>query len=290
MSGTSFSDRLVMTASEVCATILPTIGGSLGALTWRGRSLLRRASLQSTDARDTACFPLLPFANRIADGKFLSNGTRICIPSDGPGAPHALHGVGWTAPWRVVVAAGDRAELRLEHNGPAWPWRFEACQTFQLVDRGIRILLELTNRDSSPMPAGIGFHPYFERTNATKLHMQITHGWSPDVRGIAAMPLSDVMLAQLTGRARVATLARADLCCGGWRHRAIVDQGDMKIAVDASPILPFLHLYVPEDAPFFCAEPVSHAPDAPNRVDVPPMTMLAPGATLSGWVSITGCV
>ena len=39
-----------------------------------------------------------------------------------------------------------------------------------------------------------------------------------------------------------------------------------------------LHLYMPPGEPYFCAEPVSHMPDALNRYDMP-MTILEPGET-----------
>ncbi|WP_083760950.1 hypothetical protein [Novosphingobium aromaticivorans] len=45
---------------------------------------------------DAACFHIVPFCNRISEGRFAMDGVDHCLPSNFPKAwhPHALHGYG----------------------------------------------------------------------------------------------------------------------------------------------------------------------------------------------------
>jgi aldose 1-epimerase len=63
----------------------------------------------------------------------------------------------------------------------------------------------------------------------------------------------------------------------GWDRRVVVDgrAGRILIASD----LDFLHVYAPKGRSYFCAEPVSAAPDAFNHPDRG-MKLLAPGEEL----------
>src|SRR5690349_784157 len=46
-----------------------------------------------------ASFPLVPFSNRIRDGRLRFEGRTIEIPLNFPPERHALHGHGWQRPW-----------------------------------------------------------------------------------------------------------------------------------------------------------------------------------------------
>lgn len=277
--------RAEIARGDICAQFLPGLGGALARLTWRGIDLLRAAPRDCTDVRETACFPLAPFANRIADARFAFAGERVALPDNGIAAPHAAHGFAWQGDWSVTAHRGDRLELRLDHDGPAWPWRTRVSQVATLTDRGLLLALSIENADARPMPAGLGFHPYFRRSVDTRLIANVTGGWSPDERRIATRWSADPA-ASLRRGDPVAALAPADLCCAGWDGQLRVADDAATVAIRASAELPYLHLFVPEDADFFCAEPVSHVPDALNRRDATPMAVIEPGASLSATILI----
>ncbi|MGC7965286.1 hypothetical protein ACP3WC_24145, partial [Salmonella enterica] len=53
--------------------VLPALGGALASASWRGQPVLRPSAeeaLQQGLVRRSACYPLLPFSNRIADAAF----------------------------------------------------------------------------------------------------------------------------------------------------------------------------------------------------------------------------
>ena len=57
----------------------------------------------------------------------------------------------------------------------------------------------------------------------------------------------------------------------------------MKLNVASSPNLGHFVVYTPPGKDFFCAEPVSHMPDAINRMDEPEhgLIVLHPGETMT---------
>ena len=69
------------------------------------------------------------------------------------------------------------AVLAIEHEADDWPWAWRAEQRFTLSDHGLRIDLELVNTDRRPMPAGLGLHPYFPGTAATRLRAGTKAVW-----------------------------------------------------------------------------------------------------------------
>ena len=109
-----------------------------------------------------ACYPLVPYSNRIGGGVLPWNGAQFQLRCNAVREGHALHGVGWQRPWTVVAASGSSAVLELQHRADAdWPFDFWAQQTFAVDDAGLRMQLQMRNDDVRPAPAGLGWHPYF---------------------------------------------------------------------------------------------------------------------------------
>src|SRR5207249_4729919 len=116
------------------------------------------------------------------------------------------------------------------------------------------------------MPAGLGFHPYFERSPATRYRGMHRGDWqnSPD-----CLPLSltefptprDWWNGEPVGTRTVDTVytGRDGPLRIDWPERR------MGLVMEPSDSLPFTVVYTPEDADFFCVEPVSHMTDAVNR-------------------------
>lgn len=151
----------------------PELGGSIRAFSWRGIPLMRPTSGDSI--LDTACFPLVPFSNRIRDGQFLFRGRTIRLAPNFPGRvhPHTLHGFGWLNEWGIRRTAAGSAVMDYNHVAGEWPWDFRATQEFRLNDHGLEIELSITNLSPEPMPCGLGLHPYFPCNQET--HVKAFH-------------------------------------------------------------------------------------------------------------------
>ena len=268
--------------------LCPTQGGAIAGFRCGDRALLRparEAFLQRGDPRLAACFPLVPFSNRIADGRFRFRQRVYELARNFPPEPHAIHGHGWQNPWVVAAASASRAELTFRHAVSGTPFDYRARQAFALREDGLEITLEVTNAGDGAMPAGIGLHPYFTRTGGVTLRASLDHVWLPDQRKI---PKRRVALPAAWDFARGLRLAPLDLdhCFGGWDGRAELHwpETDLTLVIEATPPLRHLVIYVPPGQDSFCIEPVSHVNDGFNLlergVEGTGVRVLVPGETL----------
>jgi aldose 1-epimerase len=256
-------------------SLRPELGGSISTLRHRDRDILRPTPLSATDVLQTACFPLVPYANRIANGRFSFAGQDHHLPGNASGQYHPLHGVGWKRAWNV--GAQDEASATLLHSHvahAAWPWSYAAEQRFELSEDGLRIVLSVENRDTSAMPASLGFHPYFPATRDTRLTFEAQSVWLADA---AMLPTVTAPVDHYADWSAGETVQRASLIDNayvGWSGKAHIETplGALDLAAENTPCL---HVFMPPGADFFCAEPVSDMPDALNRAET--VTILAPG-------------
>lgn len=268
---------LVLRAGALEAALSPAAGGSLLWLRHGGEDVLRPAPDNCHDPLGMANFPLIPYANRIANGRFGFDGRDYQLPRNFGDHPHSIHGTGWQAAWTVADQGADAVRLVQDHaRGAAWPWPYRAEQHVALLPDAIDMRLTLSNIGDAPMPAGLGFHPYFLADAGTQLRFAATSLWlsTPDMlpdREVASDTLGD-----WSRGARVMGDTLIDNAYGGWDGHAIIARGDgLRIVVTASGA-GWLHVYRPPNSVDFCIEPVSHCPDAINRADG--MSVLAPGA------------
>lgn len=282
-------------AGDSILEVVPEIGGVIaryaGMLAGRPIDWLRPADpagLKRQDPEATSCFPLVPFSNRVRDGRFTFDGTGAYV-APVPG-PHAEHGHGWRRRWSVVDRRSDRLSIALEVRDADWPFPYEAMQTFHLTDRGLSVEIGLTNRSDRDMPAGIGLHPYFPRTPRCRIKARVEGVWRTD---------AEIMPTQLTspdGNADpndgiVPDRVSLDNCFTGWSGEVTIEWPECAASLRMTADAPLRHLvlYTPPGEAYFCAEPVSHCTDAFNlaaagRTDTGTIR-LAPGATASATVT-----
>lgn len=137
---------------------------------------------------------LLPFPNRLHDGKFQFNGVEYQLPCNFPVQGHAIHGLVFSLPWRCTLSqvkdssALLQLEVQWEGKAGVYPWAFRAVSSFILHAGGaVTIWSEVENLSSSPMPLGEGWHPYFSLEGILDewlLEMPQAHRLEVDDRGI----------------------------------------------------------------------------------------------------------
>jgi aldose 1-epimerase len=185
------------------------------------------------------------------------------LPPDPGFEPNAIHGQGWRNPWRVEENGAGSATLSYEHRADAWPWDYTAQQRFELATESLRIALTLTNRSTSPMPYSIGFHPYFPRTAETVLRADVAGVWLADETITPTERAAPDALLDLANGARLSQAPFVDNTHFGWSHRATI--ADRDAAIELTSNADFLHVFLPKNDAFFCAEPVTAMPDMLNR-------------------------
>ena len=142
-------------SGEWQAELRPEIGGCLASLTRGGLEVLRTMPKSVRNPLESACFPLVPYCNRIRGARFEWQGREVRLPANFAPEPHSLHGLGWQQPWDVTREGGFKCSLAHSHDGSGgWPWAYEAEQRVRLGPQGCAITLDVTNRADEPMPCG----------------------------------------------------------------------------------------------------------------------------------------
>ncbi len=264
--------------------LAPRIGGSISRCDYDGQHILRPAlqgDALSEEARGMSCYPLVPFSNRIEYGRFEFGGRSIQLPKNMGDHPHALHGQGWRGAWDVLAEEPDSAVLAYEHDADAWPWRYQARQSFELDDDSLTVVLSVSNLADDPMPVGLGLHPYFPATEGVTLTTGLTHLWECTNEQI---PIRRVDLPEQFDFADGLKIASHDLdhCFAGWNRAATIAWPGRayRVHMEGSPSLTHFVLYTPRGQDFFCAEGVENMNNAVNWLSrgVPTgLTILAPG-------------
>ncbi|HEY0087109.1 MAG TPA: aldose 1-epimerase [Allosphingosinicella sp.] len=258
-----------LSCGALSLTLLPDVGGSIARFEYRAAEgkqipVLRGSAEGSTEVLAQGSFPLVPYSNRIREGRFRFRRREVRIARNMAGDPNPLHGQGWLAAWEVVRLGEREAELRFVHEAGEWPWRFEARQVFTLYEGGLTVVLTCTNLSDDPMPCGLGQHPYFPCTPETILDTEVESVWTIDeqvmpVEKVAAEGRYDLRNRRVAGQ-------DLDNGFGGWGGYARVEDPSLPFTVGmSSPDANFFQLYSPPSGELFVIESVSHANAALNE-------------------------
>ena len=104
---------------------------------------------------------LIPWPNRIADGRYEFDGQARQLALDEPERRNAIHGlVRWVA-WTVAEREPDRVLLQhLLHPQPGFPFTLDLRMEYVLADDGLTVRTRATNVGAEICPYGAGAHPY----------------------------------------------------------------------------------------------------------------------------------
>jgi aldose 1-epimerase len=271
-------------AGDWAATLSPELGGAILTLRRGGTDVLRPTPSGTSAILDTACWPLVPYANRIAFGRFRTGERDIALPRNFGDHPHSLHGVGWQAAWQLADRTGASATLVHRHaGGVEWPWRYRAIQTLVLDHSGLTASLELDNEDNEPMPASLGFHPYFPADATTSLRFAAREMWQCDPDQLPTHAISGHLVDRWRTGAPALQPELIDHCHAGWSGEAFIEHHGHLTRLQTQGAT-FLHIHAPPGSRFVGVEPVTAMPDAVNRPEPANRTglrILAGGETMT---------
>lgn len=285
---------LELVADDMKLLLCPAIGGSIGGWTRHDTPILRPSTpdaLNGSNARLLSCFPLIPFSNRIAWGRFSFGGESFQLDRNFGDHPHTIHGNAWQREWAVLRYAMCEAELELDHDpehdptgGHHWPYRYTARLLYTLKPDGLVVTITFKNTDHRAQPVGLGLHPYQPRTPQTAIAFQAASVWHT-----GADSLPDARL-PVEGHwsfdpGHVIEGAPLDNCYAAWSGRAVITRPEhgIRLAIAADDIFRHVVAYTPEGKPYFAVEPASNMTDAINHMDSVPdhgLRVLQPGDTL----------
>ena len=139
---------------------IASIGASLRSLTADGRDLV-------VPFAEDAVRPLyrgvvlVPWPNRVVDGRYAFDGAAQQLPLTEPERGHALHGLGCWADYRIVARAPDSVLLETTIVPQAgYPHRLRIEVEYRLGADGLSARVTATNTGPSRAPYGSSGHPY----------------------------------------------------------------------------------------------------------------------------------
>lgn len=269
------TDERILLRSGQAELELSLNGGCITAFRWllddRGIDWMRPAPPGGGFApTEAACFPLVPYSNRIRDGRFDFEGRSYQLALNFPPEGHSIHGHGWQRRWRAE--SQQQTSVALVFDFPAaggddpWPVAYRAEQRFELSETTLAIEIAVTNKGERNMPVSLGLHPYFVRTPDCRLVAKTGQMWESDA---TMMPTR--LVAPPAGKAPSQGVRPSkvslDSCYADFAGRAEIEwpEWNAGLTVQSDDSLGFLVVYTPPGENFFCVEPVSAMTDAVNQ-------------------------
>jgi aldose 1-epimerase len=278
--------------------LVPSLGGSVAA--WQidapeqpgGRlDLWRPWDGATPDLYQLASFDMVPWSNRISGGGFTHAGRFHAMRPNRKGEPYPIHGDGWLQPWQISQQAADTLVMTLVSYGfDGNPYDYEAVQTFRLVEGGLDQQVQVLHLGLTPLPYGLGVHPWFPRTPQTRITapvegvwlcaedpMPVAHtttfpaGWDLNKGAPANGPLIDNGYTGWGGKAGIA-----------WPELGLQVTARMPdFARDGGAAQHFCLVYRPPQGSAFCFEPITQPIDAFHLPGRPGLRVLGPGEQFS---------
>jgi aldose 1-epimerase len=152
--------RYVIEAGEHRATVVE-VGAGLQRYTVSGVDI---TCTFDVDALTPKCCgtTLVPWPNRIRDGRYTFDGTTQQLALTEPAARNAIHGLGRWARWTKVKQAPDQVTLRLDvvpQSG--YPFEIRVETTYAVhPEHGLTVTIGARNLGPTRAPFGAGSHPY----------------------------------------------------------------------------------------------------------------------------------
>ena len=130
---------------------------------------------------------LVPWPNRLADGRYAFDGEEFQVAISEPSRMTALHGLSPWRPWRVVTHEADRVTLLLElRPSPGYPFCLDTLVSYRLASDGLTVTTTSRNVGDRACPYAVGFHPYLSGGGAVldecTVSLDATHRFRTDDR------------------------------------------------------------------------------------------------------------
>jgi aldose 1-epimerase len=105
--------------------------------------------------------PLLPWPNRLQDGRYDFGGVTYQTALTEPAKQNAIHGLTRWRNWSAREHEGDRVLMTLLlHPQEGYPFTLSLGIEYRLSQHGLSVVTTATNAGTKPLPYGAGQHPY----------------------------------------------------------------------------------------------------------------------------------
>ncbi|MFS8048637.1 aldose 1-epimerase [Rhizobium sp. BR 314] len=274
-----------------------TAGGTLRDYSWMmdgSKIALLRPTQDGANASSSACYPLVPFGNRVRNNHFTFEGRDYRLRPNTASDPHYLHGDGWQAEWSILSRTSSEVQIGFHHQEADTPYRYDTRQIITLSSEGLTLHMSVENTGIHALPFGLGWHPYFPLTAQTTLFAPARHFWT-ETEGFLPGQRTDIP-ADLDF-SRPLSLPRRWVNNGleDWSGEALIawpeKRASLRLTADATVRHAFVFIPDTDFIPayrhdYFCFEPMSHIANGHNLPDLGDLKILQPGETLAASIRL----
>jgi aldose 1-epimerase len=159
VSATPSGEQWEIVCGEQRATVVE-VGGGIREYEVAGRTVLEGYPREAMcDGAHGA--PLIPWPNRLADGRYSFDGVDYQVELSEPARLGAIHGFTRWRPWQA--AERERERVTVTHRlrpMPAYPFALDLRIEYALGEDGLRVSTTAENAGEQACPFGCGQHPY----------------------------------------------------------------------------------------------------------------------------------
>ncbi|HET9871266.1 MAG TPA: aldose 1-epimerase family protein [Propionibacteriaceae bacterium] len=281
--------------------VITEVGATLRSYTVAGRDVVRGFGADEV-IRGGRGQQLLPWPNRIRDGRYEFDGKPQQLALTEPKRHNAIHGLVRHVVWDRIEQTDEALRQRVRvYPQPGWPGIVEATIGHSVSDAGLLVEVDVANIGNTPVPFGYAAHPYLTvgetivdevsvRSPAAR-YLHVDDRLLPiEIREVAGTyfdlragdPLADTNL----------DTAFTDLATdedGLWR--VSMSLGERRAELWAEPVFGWLQVFTGEDRRdlSIAVEPMTCGPDAFNAGPTEGgRIVLQPGESFAGRWGITG--
>jgi aldose 1-epimerase len=262
-----------------------------GARSWKvdGSELLASFGSGTRDGA-FAGKPLMPWPNRLRDGRYAFEGVEHHVELTEPQTSTALHGLTLSSRWRASRTSAHGITLTHRLRGrEGYPFALDLAVAYELDPGGVVVTLRATNAGPGRAPFGAGLHPYLRLDGDVTLQIPARTSVPVDDRKLPIGPPTAVNGSDLDFRhARSLDDQRLDTCFGDLERGAagvasVTLGGARRLVVWMDDAFHFVQVFTANGA--IAVEPMTCAPDAFNTGDG--LLVLEPGASFTGRCGLT---
>lgn len=140
--------------------VVTEVGATLRSFSVDGRDVVRGFDIAEPSSAGRGQ-NLIPWPNRVRDGRYVFNGVSQQLALSEPDRHNAIHGLVTYLPWVLIDKQADAVTNRVRiYPQHGWPGTLEATITHRLGAQGLTVRVEATNIGTEDLPFGYGAHPY----------------------------------------------------------------------------------------------------------------------------------
>ncbi|HTA14910.1 MAG TPA: aldose 1-epimerase family protein [Solirubrobacteraceae bacterium] len=140
--------------------VIVEVGGGVRAYSVAARPVLQSYPIEEIcDGAHGA--PLIPWPNRLADGRYRFDGVDHELALSEPAKRNAIHGLLRWRPWQASEREPSRVVMSTRlHPQPGYPFALEVSVAYELGEEGLTVMTDAVNIGERACPYGAGQHPY----------------------------------------------------------------------------------------------------------------------------------